>query len=81
MRKEQNIIPLEVIKIATSGDQVAMTYILEHFDNYLNRLARKTFFDGMGRRCTYVDQDIKQRLEIKLMLSVLKFDIGIETKH
>lgn len=77
MTKKQSIIPYEVITPAVGGDPVAMTYILDHFDGYLNRLASKTLFDGTGNTYTYVDQDVKRRLGVKLMVSVLKFEINV----
>ena len=77
MRKKQSIIPYAVIIPAVSGDSVAMTYILDHFEGYINRLASKTLFDGAGNTYTYVDQDVKRRLEVKLMISILKFEIDV----
>jgi len=77
MTKKQSIIPYAVITPAIDGDPVAMTYILNQFDGYINRLASKTLFDGAGNTYTYVDQDLKRRLEVKLMVSILKFEINV----
>jgi len=77
MRKAQSIIPYAVIKPAVSGDTIAMTYVLDHFDSYMNSLASKTLYDGAGKTYTYVDQEVKRRLEVKLMVSNLKFEIDV----
>ena len=77
MTKTSSIIPYAVIKSAALGDAVAMVYVLDHFGSYINRLARKTFFDDSGVMYAYVDQEMKRRLEIKLMVSILNFEIEV----
>lgn len=73
----KHVIPYEIIKLAVNGDTEAMNYILKYFDAYMTSLSRKTVFDARGNDYTYVDQDIKRRLEIKLVISVLKFKIKV----
>jgi len=73
-----NIIPYIVIQSAVDNeDVIAMTHIMSHFDNYLNQLSRKTLYDTSGNAYIYMDPDIKQRLKMKLMLSILKFELSV----
>jgi len=72
------IIPHVVIKSAVvDEDVIAMTYIMSHFDSYLNQLSRKTLYDMSGNAYLYTDPEIKQRLKTKLMLSILKFKLSV----
>jgi len=77
VRKTKNIIPYDIIASATSGDVIAMNYIVKHFEGYLVQLSQRRLFDDKGNAQMCVDQEIKGRLEMKLMQSILKFDANI----
>ena len=72
MRK---IIPYSTILAAKSGDSDAMTFILQHYSRYIIYYSRRTYIDSQGERYEIVDEDIKQRIEAKLMMQIIyKFD-------
>lgn len=72
-----NRISYSTIVDAKSGDSEAMITILIHFAPYIRRYSKRTFFDEYGNRCEYVDNEIRQRIEVKLMMGIVyKYDLN-----
>lgn len=70
-----NQIPYGRIIAAKSGDPEAMTMILRHYAPYIAFCAKRSFYDDYGNRYEIVDEDIRQRIEAKLMIQIFyKFD-------
>ena len=61
---------------AVSGDIIAMNEMVKYFEPYVNRLAQKIYFDEYGNQRIYIEEEIKQSLEAKLMRAILKFDLN-----
>ena len=60
---------------AKAGSSEAMTSILRHYSRYIIYYSRRTILDEDGNRYELVDEDIKQRIEAKLMYQIIyKFD-------
>lgn len=71
------LISYAVIVAAKHGDAVAMQKILQHYDGFINRYSRKEFYDEFGNCYTAIDQDIKGRIQAKLMYQIIfNFDLG-----
>lgn len=69
------LIPYQTILAAKAGDSEAMTTIMRHYAHYIAYYSRRTFYDKYGNRYELVDEDIKQRIEAKLMYQIIyKFD-------
>lgn len=66
-----NLIPYEVIEAAKNGDAEAMTSILRHYDRYISFYSRRMLFDGYGNQYEVVDEDIKNRIQAKLMYQII----------
>lgn len=69
--KGEKLIPYEVIVAAKSGDPVAMCQILRHYESYINACSRRVLFDEYGNQYTLVDEDIKNRIQAKLMYQII----------
>lgn len=68
-------IPYLTIVAAKAGDSEAMTTILIHFAPYIRRYSKRAFFDEYGNRYEFVDDEIRQRIEVKLMMGIVyKYD-------
>ena len=68
-------ISYQTIVAAKAGDSLAMTMILRHYSNYINYYSRRTYIDKFGNRYEIVNEEIKQRVEAKLMYQIIdRFD-------
>ncbi len=70
-----NRIPYLTIVAAKAGDSEAMTTILIHFAPYIRSCSKRTFHDEYGNRYEFIDDEIRQRIEVKLMMGIVyKYD-------
>ena len=68
-------ISYETIIAAKAGDSLAMAAILRHYSRYISYYSRRTYIDKYGNRYNAVNEEIKQRIEAKLMYQIIeKFD-------
>ena len=70
---DKSLVPYPVILAATKGDPDAMKMVLQHFSGYIARLSMRKLYDERGNVYFGVDEDIRERLQAKLMLAVLAF--------
>lgn len=70
-KKEERLLPFEIIKAATEGDVEAMDKVLKHYKPYIAKLSLRT----NGNK-TYVDEELRERLEAKLIAKTLEFEIA-----
>ncbi len=70
------MIPYPVIKAAVRGDIDAVNEVIRHYSGYIAALAGRTGRDENGNYCTYVDEELRRRLEAKLIVSILGFDLN-----
>ena len=68
-----NSLPVETIFAAVSGDEEALCSVLHYYSRHINRLATVTVRNSDGSKRQYVDEELRQRLEMKLIISILKF--------
>lgn len=72
---ERGLLPFPVILAATKGDPDAMKIVLQHYQSYIAHLSMKKIRDENGNTYWGVDEDLRERLQAKLMLAVLSFKI------
>ena len=77
-RKSRNEIglPYPVIVAASNGEVQAMKQVLNYYDGYIISLSKRTLYDEYGNSYICVDESIRQRLQSKLIVAVLKFKIA-----
>jgi len=63
-----------VIVSAAGGDVDAINAVLKHFKGYITVLSTKQFYDGYGYPHFYVDEELRRRLETKLITKILTFN-------
>ncbi len=69
------LLPYDTIVAATKGDVDAINTVLKHFESYIIVLSTRRLSDEYGNTVLYVDDDLRRRLETKLITKVLAFDI------
>ena len=68
-------ISYDTIVAAKTGDSIAMTAILRHYAPYIAAHYRRRFYDEFNNSYEFVDEEIRQRIEAKLMIQIVyKFD-------
>ena len=67
------LVPYPVIVAATNGDPDAMKMVLRHFSGYIASLSMRKLFDERGNVYFGVDEDIRERLQARLMRAILTF--------
>jgi hypothetical protein len=72
--KNNNLLSYETILEATNGDTAALTAVQHHYQPYINRLSSRTYMDEYGYIHHYVDDTLRQRLQTKLIIAVMKFN-------
>lgn len=71
-----NRILYHTIAAAKAGDSEAMMAIVRHYASYITAFSKRPYYDEYGNRCDFVDEEIRQRIEAKLMFQIIyKFDL------
>ena len=70
---ENALVPYPVIVAATKGDPDAMKIVLQHFSGYIAHLSMRKLRDESGNTYYGIDEDLRERLQAKLMRAVLSF--------
>lgn len=72
MKKTLSDISFSIIEKAINEDIEAIDYILAHYRNYIIRLSTRVARDENNNEYMYVDDDMRSRLESKLIYSIIK---------
>ena len=70
------LVPFPVIVAASSGDVNAMNVVLNHYSGYIAALATRQLYDEYGNPHLCVDEDMRRRLETKLITKILQFNVA-----
>ncbi|WP_269411391.1 helix-turn-helix domain-containing protein [Lentibacillus daqui] len=72
---ESTLLPYSVISMAVLGDTEAMGQVLKHYEGYIVTLVQHEIVEENGETAHIVDDEWKQRLELKLITAVTKFKL------
>lgn len=64
-------IPMSVIMAAVNGDSEALASVVGHYQKYIRALATRPLQDEYGNEYLCVDEDMRLRLESKLIYSII----------
>lgn len=73
MEEQQNSLTYEIIKAAVAGEKWATERVLRYYDDYMTELATVKERQPDGSMRTYVDEDLKQEIALKLLEEIPKF--------
>jgi hypothetical protein len=74
LRDKARLLPYPVIVAASSGDVDAINAVLKHFEGYITALSTRRLFDEYGNAFLCLDDDLRRRLETKLITKILAFE-------
>lgn len=72
---ESGLLPYPVILAATKGDPDAMKIVMQHYRSYIVQLSMRKICDESGNTYWGIDEDLRERLQAKLMRAVLSFKV------
>lgn len=72
MEEQQNPLTYEIIKAAVAGEKWATERVLRYYDDYMTELATVKERQPDGSMRTYVDEDLKQEIALKLLEEIPK---------
>ena len=64
-----------MIVAASSGDVEAINIVLKHYEGYIAALATCRLYDKYGNSHYCVDENLRRRLETKLITKILTFKV------
>ena len=73
--KDNRLLPLTVIEAAAGGDVEAINAVLKHYAGYIARLSIRELYDEYGNPHLCVDEELRRRLETKLITKLLTFRV------
>ena len=68
----RELLPLSVIEAVRVGDPLAVESVLRYYDGYMNKLCTRTLYDLDGLPHVREDEYMKDRLQNKLIQTILK---------
>ena len=71
--RNKTLLPFSVIHAASQGDEAAICCILKHYEGYIAKLSTRTMYDEAGNPHLCVDEELRRRLETKLITKILTF--------
>lgn len=71
MARRTKPIAITTIKKAVEGNPDALSLIVQHYQNYIRALATRTAKDQFGNEYYFVDEEMRMRLEVKLICSIV----------
>lgn len=72
---ERGLLPYPIILAANKGEPEAMKIVVLHYGSYMTSLSMRKLRDENGNTYWGIDIDTHNRLQSKLMQSVLAFEI------
>lgn len=67
------LLPYAVIQKAAGGNVDAINAVLKHYDGYIAKLSMRELFDEYGNARWCIDEELRRRLETKLITKILTF--------
>lgn len=74
-KTRNRLLPFPVVFAAAQGDVEAMNTVLNHYSGCINKLAARSARDESGRVYSYIDEELRSRLKIRLIMRTLAFNI------
>lgn len=72
---QARLLPFSIIEKAAGGDVEAINAVLKHYEGYIARLSLRELHDDYGNTHLCVDEEMRRRLETKLITKLLTFRV------
>lgn len=75
-RAENVLAPYPIISAAVRGEPDAVNKVIQHYSRYITACSMRASYDAFGNPHFRVDEELRRRLETKLIISILDFDLN-----
>lgn len=72
---KSGLLPFPVISAAVGGNVDAINSVLKHYEGYIAALSMRKLYDENGYSHWCVDEEMRRRLETKLITRILTFKL------
>ena len=76
MSKNDAVLSFPVIAAAVNGNVDAINAVLKRYEGYIAQLSTRKLYDEDGNSYIVVDEEMRRRLETKLITKILKFKVA-----
>lgn len=76
MPKNDAVLSFPVIVAAVNGNVDAINAVLKRYEGYIAQLSTRKLYDEDGNSYIVVDEEMRRRLETKLITKILKFKVA-----
>ena len=67
----RELLPMDMIEAARTGDPLALERVLRYYDRYINKICTRTLYDKDGLPHICIDEYMKHRLQAKLVGAIV----------
>ena len=71
-----HLLPYAIIEAAVQGVPDAVNAVIHHYSGYIAALCLRTSYDEFGNPHSHVDEELRRRLETKLILAIASFRLN-----
>lgn len=75
-RVKNVLVPYPIIVAAVRGEPDAVNKVIQHYSRYITACSTRVSYDTYGKPRFCVDEELRRRLETKLIVSILEFDLN-----
>lgn len=74
-KAKPDLLPFPVIAAATNGNVDAINAVVKYYAGYIAALSTRQLYDENGTPVLCVDEEMRRRLETKLITRILNFKL------
>lgn len=74
-KAKHDLLPFPVIAAAVDGNADAINAVLKHYAGYIAALSMRRLYDESGTPVLCIDEEMRRRLETKLITRILTFKL------
>lgn len=74
-KAKHDLLPFPIIAAAINGNVDAINVVVKHYAGYITALSTRQLYDENGMPVLFVDEQMRRRLETKLITRILSFKL------
>ena len=74
-KSKHDLLPFPIIAAAINGNVDAINAVVKHYAGYIAALSTRQLYDESGTPILCIDEELRRRLETKLITRILTFKL------